>query len=243
MNELIKITEKDGRRAVSARELHQFLENKRQFTDWIKQRIEQYWFVENQDFEVIHNFEKNPDGGRPTTEYALSIDMAKELSMVENNEKGRMARKYFIECEKKATVQPMLDDFDKKLKAASWLSSFLNLSDASKLLIAEAIAKPFGLPVPNYVPSKGVLHSASELLKRHNINMSAAKFNEQLIKQGYLEEAVRQGSVKPHKFKVITPKGLAYGENEVSPHNQKETQPHWYDSKFDELLETIGILR
>lgn len=99
-NEIIKITEHDGKRAVNARELHQFLENKRQFADWIKQRIEQYGFVENQDFEVIHNFVKNPDGGRPTTEYALSIDMAKELSMVENNEKGRIARKYFIECER-----------------------------------------------------------------------------------------------------------------------------------------------
>lgn len=100
MDELIKITEKDGRRAVNARELHQFLECKRDFATWIKDKIEKYGFVENQDFEVFHNFGGNPKGGRPMIEYALSVDMAKELSMVENNERGRTARKYFIECEK-----------------------------------------------------------------------------------------------------------------------------------------------
>lgn len=99
MNEIIKITEHNGQRAVNARELHTFLENKREFATWIKQRIEQYGFIENQDYEVFDNFVKNLNGGRPAKEYALSIDMAKELSMVENNEKGRIARKYFIECE------------------------------------------------------------------------------------------------------------------------------------------------
>lgn len=239
MNELIKITEHDGKRAVNARELHMFLESKQQFADWIKNRIEKYGFVENQDFEVIHNFMKNPDGGRPTTDYALSIDMAKELSMVENNERGRMARKYFIECEKKANT-PVLDDFDKKLKTASWLASYLNLSDASKLLIAQAIAKPFGLPVPDYVTSKGVHHSASELLKKHCVGMSVVKFNEKLMEKGFLVEATRKGTSKLHKFKVISGKGLEFGENVVSAKNQNETQPHWYDEKFEELINIIN---
>lgn len=84
-----------------ARELHDFLESKQEFANWIKNRIKQYGFVENQDFEVFDNFVRNPQGGRPAVEYALSIDMAKELSMVENNEKGRIARKYFIACEDK----------------------------------------------------------------------------------------------------------------------------------------------
>ena len=102
MEELIKITEQDGRQAVSARELHQFLDSNQQFTDWIKNRIEKYGFVENQDYEVFQNFMKNPNGGRPLTEYAISIDMAKELCMIENNERGKQARRYFIACEKKA---------------------------------------------------------------------------------------------------------------------------------------------
>lgn len=238
MNELIKITEHDGKRAVSARELHQFLENKREFTTWIKQRIEQYGFVENQDYCSFDKIVKRETGATTCKEYALSLDMAKELSMVENNEKGRMARKYFIECEKKANA-PALDDFDKKLKTASWLASYLNLSDASKLLIAQAIAKPFGLPVPDYVASKGVHHSASELLKMYNVGLSVVKFNEKLMDKGYLVEATRKGASKLHKFKVITGKGLEYGENVVSPKNQNETQPHWFDEKFEELISII----
>lgn len=100
MEEIIKITEHNGKRAVNARELHQFLENKYQFANWIQERITKYGFVENQDYEVFKENLKNSNGGRPQIEYALSVDMAKELSMVENNEKGRLARKYFIECEK-----------------------------------------------------------------------------------------------------------------------------------------------
>lgn len=100
--ELIKITEQNGKKAVSARELHSFLESKRDFSNWIKDRIEKYGFIENQDFEVFNKFGENSNGGRPLIEYALSIDCAKEISMVEGNEKGKQARRYFIECEKKA---------------------------------------------------------------------------------------------------------------------------------------------
>ena len=104
MKELIKITEQSGKKAVSARELHTFLESKQQFADWIKNRITEYGFTENQDFEVFHNFMKNPSGGRPLTEYALTVNMAKELSMVEGNDKGKQARRYFIACEEKAIL-------------------------------------------------------------------------------------------------------------------------------------------
>ena len=99
MEQLIKITDYNGRKAVSARELHAFLESKQDFSDWIKNRINKYGFIENQDFEVFHNFMENPSGGRPLTEYALSINCAKEISMVEGNAKGKQARQYFITCE------------------------------------------------------------------------------------------------------------------------------------------------
>lgn len=88
--------------AVNARELHTFLQNKRQFSDWIKQRIAEYDFIENQDFVSFSQNCEKPKGGRPTTEYAITLDMAKELSMVERNEQGKMARRYFIECERVA---------------------------------------------------------------------------------------------------------------------------------------------
>lgn len=73
---------------VNARELHTFLGVGRDFNTWIKARIEKYEFQENQDFIVLPNSGENPLGGRPSIEYHISIDMAKELSMVENNSVG-----------------------------------------------------------------------------------------------------------------------------------------------------------
>lgn len=99
---VVEIINHDGKQSVNARELHRKLGNKRKFADWIKQRIEQYGFVENQDFSSFHNIVKREKGATSIVEYALSIDMAKELCMVENNDRGRMIRKYFIEMEKKS---------------------------------------------------------------------------------------------------------------------------------------------
>lgn len=103
IGELIPINESNGKRAVDARMLHAFLESKQQFQDWIKNRINKYGFVENQDFVSFHKIMKRETGATRVTEYALTIGMAKELSMVENNKKGKIARQYFIRCEKIAT--------------------------------------------------------------------------------------------------------------------------------------------
>ena len=102
---LIPISENNGKQAVSARDLHAFLESKQEFANWIKNRIEKYDLIENEDYVVFDKSVKNPNGGRPLTEYALTIDAAKELSMVEGNERGKEARKYFIACEKKLKEQ------------------------------------------------------------------------------------------------------------------------------------------
>lgn len=109
MGELIKITDHNGKGAVSARELYAFLESKRDFSNWIKDRIEKYGFIENQDFQLLNNFgEQNGRGGHNKIEYILSTDCAKEISMVEGNEKGRQVRQYFIEYEKLAKNPPRL---------------------------------------------------------------------------------------------------------------------------------------
>lgn len=86
---------------VSARDLHGFLEVKTIYPNWINRRIEKYQFVENQDF--IYTFQKRKALKTATIikEYFITISMAKELCMVENNERGREARQYFINCEQK----------------------------------------------------------------------------------------------------------------------------------------------
>ena len=120
MNELIKINENqisdETVDTVNARELHLFLESKQDFSTWIKKRIKDYGFLENQDYILLHKKmeqEENSHGGSNKVEYYISLDMAKELAMVERNDKGREARKYFIECEKKQA---------KALKAISTVS-------------------------------------------------------------------------------------------------------------------------
>ncbi len=88
--------------AVSGRDLHAFLEVGKEFANWIKDQIEAFGFVDGSDFEVIAESGKNPLGGRPTKEYMISISMAKELAMVQRTAKGKQARLYFIECERRA---------------------------------------------------------------------------------------------------------------------------------------------
>jgi phage anti-repressor protein len=87
--------------ACDARALHTKLVVKRDFTSWMKGRIEDGGFVEDQDFKVFTQSGENSKGGRPTIEYAITIEMAKHLAMMERNEEGKAVRAYFIERERK----------------------------------------------------------------------------------------------------------------------------------------------
>lgn len=94
----------NGTTLCNARDLHAVLESGQDFSDWIKNRIEKYGFIEGEDFSI--NFGKTSRrGGRPATDYHLTLDMAKELAMVENNERGRQVRRYFIALEKAARAK------------------------------------------------------------------------------------------------------------------------------------------
>ena len=106
---------------VSARELHTFLGVQTRFNDWIATRISEYDFMENQDYVRFTENPVKPQGGRPSMGYFITLRMAKELSMVERNEKGKQARKYFIECEEQlkeaATQKPVPLTFAEALRA------------------------------------------------------------------------------------------------------------------------------
>lgn len=91
--------------SVNARDLWVALESKQDFSTWIKARLEQAYAVENEDYGVFHKAVENPKGGRPLLEYVLSLDLAKNISMLEKNEKGNQIRKYFISCEKQSIQQ------------------------------------------------------------------------------------------------------------------------------------------
>jgi len=103
---IIPIYENDLKdRLINARELFYALrgkETKTKFADWIKERLIKYKFVENIDYICFRNFTKaNKYGNKTTKEYYLTIDTSKEICMIENNEKGRMIRQYFIKIEKR----------------------------------------------------------------------------------------------------------------------------------------------
>ncbi len=92
---------------VNARDLHGFLEVGKDFSNWIRAKLNEYGFVENLDYILFSpNLAKTPS--RRRKDYHLTLDTAKELAMVERNEKGRQIRRYFIECEKKLrNIQPV----------------------------------------------------------------------------------------------------------------------------------------
>lgn len=96
MNELIKVDYTGEKPAVSARELHEFLEVKTAYKDWFPRMCE-YGFTEGEDF---CSFLSESTGGRPAQDAAVSIDMAKEICMLQRNEKGKLARQYFLQLER-----------------------------------------------------------------------------------------------------------------------------------------------
>lgn len=95
MNELIKVNYDSDRPTVSARELHEFLEVGSEYSHWFKRMCE-YGFIEDVDFS---SFLTESSGGRPAQDAQITIEMAKEICMLQRNEKGKQARQYFIQLE------------------------------------------------------------------------------------------------------------------------------------------------
>ncbi|XKQ13209.1 phage antirepressor KilAC domain-containing protein [Enterococcus faecalis] len=100
MNELIKVTTNENdEQLVNGRELYEFLGVKDNYTDWFKRMIK-YGFDENVDFISFSEKSDKPFGGRPQVNHYVKLDMAKEISMLQRTERGKQARRYFIQLEK-----------------------------------------------------------------------------------------------------------------------------------------------
>ncbi|EFJ5597700.1 phage antirepressor Ant [Escherichia coli] len=136
---------------VNARDLHTFLDVGKRFASWIAERIAEYGFVENQDFMIISQVREKIGRGRPAKDYHLTLDTAKELAMVERNEKGRQVRRYFIECEKRLRQQ--------ETKVEKVLSGFMPaIMEAIKLEDKKEYSAPLK---PGY---RSLIHSPSGVL-------------------------------------------------------------------------------
>lgn len=178
MNELIKVGESslqgESVQTVDARQLHEFLESKKQFADWIKNKVvDDDLFTEDQDYILLHQeVKQNGIGGHNKKDYAVTIDTAKHLSMMERTAKGKQARQYFIECEKVARgISPSLIGIDKKeeleleLIAAKYATDILRLSDSSKLERMHIVYESHGISsafLPEYTEKRIQLHYLPE---------------------------------------------------------------------------------
>ena len=178
VNELIKLQPQtingNAIETVSARELHTFLESKQDFSTWIKKRIGDYDFVENQDFVCVSqkNETQRADGQigvSVSNEYFVSVGMAKELAMVENNDKGKQARKYFIECEKKlnsttTTQVQVVGKAEDATRAALLLSQHLNIKGpALEAFLVTTVENITGVEIPYRPLIEQRTYSAKEL--------------------------------------------------------------------------------
>lgn len=160
MEQLIKITQTSNGQVVSARELYSFLEVSTDFTTWCKRMFE-YGFEENVDYSLIKIGERSVHN---KIDYALTLDCAKEISMIQRSEKGKTARRYFIDCEKRLlsnrlslpknyaeALRELADESERKEKA------LLELSDAKSVIEQNK---------PKVVFADSVIGSANSILIR-----------------------------------------------------------------------------
>lgn len=191
MNELIKIEVKDGQQLVSGRELHKFLEVGTEYMKWFSRIIEKYNFIENKDFTVIVKNDEDDTafgGIRKSTDHLMTLNMAKEIAMVANTEKGKQARQYFIKCEE-AWNSPemilaranqiqshMIEDYTKKIEV---LENKLK-EDKPKVIFADAVATS---------QSSILIGDLAKLIKQNGVDTGQKRLfewmreNEFLIKQ------------------------------------------------------------
>ena len=195
MKELIKIqTNELGENCVSARKLHEGLEIKSRFNDWITNRIKKYGFIENEDYtcltkNLVTQREDGQKGMAKETDYIITVDMAKELCMVENSEIGRQFRKYFIECEKKLKeAEKTIKYYEKKnnfndispllMETKIEDSFFNNFTNNAIRKEVERVIKEIGMPITQIARRINMSDSHISNWRNGNINFSEEKLND-----------------------------------------------------------------
>ena len=178
MNELIKITYENDRPAVSARDLHEFLEVETPYHKWFPRMCE-YGFTENEDFAVTDNFVPNSAGGPQHQKDAiLTIDMAKEICMLQRNEKGKIARQYFIQLEKdwnspEKVMARALQIAEKKIKNLEAKAE----ADKPKVLFADAVSASH---------TSILVGDLAKLLRQNGVEIGQNRLFSFLREKGYL---------------------------------------------------------
>ena len=187
MNELIKVNYDSDRPTLSGRELHEFLEVETRYNDWFTRMCE-YGFTEEIDFIP---FLEESTGGRPSQDHQLTIDMAKEICMLQRSEKGKQARQYFIALEKAWNTPEMI--LSRALKVAEQQMKQLQIRN-SQLTVDNQIMKPKAEYFDELVErglNTGIRETAKEL------GIKERKFINFLLEKKYLYRG-KSGSLQPY---------------------------------------------
>lgn len=181
MNELIKITYNNDRPAVSARDLHGFLEVKTAYKDWFPRMCE-YGFTEGEDFNPLKIERVQNEGERMVTrtvdDAVLTIDMAKELCMIQRNEKGKQARQYFLQIEKdwnspeKVMARALQIAGDKLKRLEKKVEA-----DVPKVLFADAVSAS---------KTSILVGELAKLLKQNGVDIGQHRLFRWMRENGYL---------------------------------------------------------
>lgn len=213
-------------------------------------------FMENVDYIAIQKSEnsslpQNAEqdwGGNNKVDYYITSACLEYFVARKVRPVFEVYRRVFHHSVAQVQQQPSLQEqIQAKLVFADWSAKFLNLNDASKLGIAQKIGKMVGLDdaLPQSVNAgteKPITHAATDLLKSHNVGISAQAFNRMLELKGVVKHATRPGKRgKVHSWYVITPAFDKYGQNQQDPKFQQQTQIRWYDNLFAELLTIVGL--
>ena len=174
MNEIIKVNYDNDRPTVLARDLHDFLEVKTAFKDWFPRMCE-YGFSEGTDF---CSFLSESTGGRPAQDAQLTIEMAKEICMLQRNERGKQARQYFIQLEKdwnspEKVMARALQIADKKIKR---LETQIE-EDRPRVLFAGAVETS---------KSSILIGELAKIIKQNGIKIWPIRLFEWMRQNGYL---------------------------------------------------------
>ena len=161
MNELIPLTERDGVQAVMGRDLHNFLEVSTEYRHWFPRMVD-YGFEEGKDYAVKNDRVRDSLGReREATNHVISLDMAKEISMIQRTDKGKQARAYFLECERrvKSSTPAIPQTYAEALRAAA--------DNAERAERAEAEARALEVPAKSWgtLAAAGGDYSVAEAAK------------------------------------------------------------------------------
>lgn len=202
MNELLKINYEAEQPTVSARDLHEALEINTRFNNWFS-RMAEYGFENGVDFNLLKNekvrLEGNREVKRDIMDYQISVDMAKQICMIQRSEKGKQYRQYFIDLEKAWNTPEQI--FARALKMADQKIEKLKETNAGLLEDVERMRpKEIFADAMKASTSSILIGDLAKLLRQNGVDTGQKRLFEQLRNEGYLMKTGSSRNMPKQKY-------------------------------------------